>query len=290
MEPTIAVNQDTCSRCGACATECPTNALVSQQSEVPVFISNGCIRCGHCGAVCPLGAITSADGVFTPWTKPSISPEEARAFLTGRRSVRHYREAKIPQEVLVELMGIASYASTASNAQDVSATVLTGDEVYRLGSLVNDYYASLIRLLSYRFLKPFLLLTPLQTYIRNPEKLARVRERVQNFSREKDWLFFRAPAVVVLSAPRKNTLFGRINCTIAAERIMQYAAALGIGSCYIGFADVAIRRQPKIAQSIGIDPKLVPFALFTLGYPTVQYRNLPARRPVPVTWRSDSNA
>lgn len=123
MEPTLAVNQETCNRCGVCATECPTNAIVSGRSEIPVLIPNGCIGCGHCGSVCPVGAITSTDGVFTPWTKPALAAEDVKSFLAGRRSVRRYRKAKIPQEILIELVGITSYAATASNAQDVSATV-----------------------------------------------------------------------------------------------------------------------------------------------------------------------
>jgi nitroreductase len=244
--------------------------------------------CGHCGAVCSAGAIESNHGTFAPWTAPTLGADVAKAFLAGRRSIRHYREESIPRETLDELMSIAPYASTASNAQDVSATLLTQGDVFTFASLVNDYYRSIDRLLSLRVAWPLLWFTPLRTYLESPEKLARARERIRNFSRRSDWLFFGAPAVVVLSAPSKHELFGRVNCTIVAERIMQYAAALGLGSCYIGYADVAMRRRRSIADEIGIASELGPCAVFTLGYPAVTYRRLPARRPMPLAWSRSS--
>lgn len=77
---------------------------------------------------------------------------------------------------------------------------------------------------------------------------------------------------------------GRVDCVIAAERMMQYAAALGLGSCMIGYAEIAIRNRKSIAQAVGIAADQQPHVLFTLGPPAVHYRRLPARRGIPVKW------
>ena len=111
-----------------------------------------------------------------------------------------------------------------------------------------------------------------------------MRQKLRRFDKDNDWLFFNAPAVVLLSAPRQHSSFGRVNCVIAAERMMQYAAALELGSCMIGYAEIAIRNRKSIAHAVGIAASQEPHVLFTLGRPAVQYRRLPARRAMPVKW------
>jgi nitroreductase/NAD-dependent dihydropyrimidine dehydrogenase PreA subunit len=284
MSTAISVDAKLCNRCGCCVAECPVGAMQPQADVGPHVDAERCIGCGHCGAVCSLGAVISEDGSFPEWQMPAINPESAKAFLAGRRSVRRYRSLPLDRAILAEVLSIGPYASTASNAQDVRARVLTGESVFELAGLVNDYYCWFDGLLQRRWLWPLLWFTAARPYIRDPRKLIAVRERLRRFDREHNWLFFNAPAVVVLTAPRKNTHFGRVNCVIAAERMMQYATALGLGSCMIGFAEVAMRRRKSIAQSIGVSAAEEPHVLFTLGYPAVQYRRLPARRAMPVEW------
>lgn len=47
--------EDTCISCGACATECPVNAI-EQGDAIFVIDANTCIDCGNCANVCPVGA------------------------------------------------------------------------------------------------------------------------------------------------------------------------------------------------------------------------------------------
>ena len=46
---------DACVSCGACASECPVNAI-SQGDSTFVIDANTCIDCGNCANVCPVGA------------------------------------------------------------------------------------------------------------------------------------------------------------------------------------------------------------------------------------------
>jgi len=46
---------DACVSCGACASECPVNAI-SQGDTTYVIDANICINCGNCANVCPVGA------------------------------------------------------------------------------------------------------------------------------------------------------------------------------------------------------------------------------------------
>lgn len=50
------VNADTCIACGACAGECPVEAITVE--DVAVIAEDTCIECGACTGACPVEAIT----------------------------------------------------------------------------------------------------------------------------------------------------------------------------------------------------------------------------------------
>lgn len=48
------INSD-CVACGACAPECPVNAI-SEGDGIYVIDADTCVDCGACAGVCPTGA------------------------------------------------------------------------------------------------------------------------------------------------------------------------------------------------------------------------------------------
>lgn len=54
------IDADTCISCGACESECPTEAI-SQGDDAFVIDPDTCIDCGSCAAVCPTGAPNPED-------------------------------------------------------------------------------------------------------------------------------------------------------------------------------------------------------------------------------------
>ena len=51
------VDQAKCTNCGACDSECPTEAI-SEKNEKRVIDTETCVDCGACSGVCPVEAIT----------------------------------------------------------------------------------------------------------------------------------------------------------------------------------------------------------------------------------------
>ena len=47
--------EDSCISCGACAAECPVDAISQGDTQFEIN-SDVCIDCGNCANVCPVGA------------------------------------------------------------------------------------------------------------------------------------------------------------------------------------------------------------------------------------------
>ena len=48
------VIKDTCLACGACADNCPVEAI--SEGDIYVINQDTCIECGACADICPVGA------------------------------------------------------------------------------------------------------------------------------------------------------------------------------------------------------------------------------------------
>ncbi|HEX2948800.1 MAG TPA: 4Fe-4S binding protein [Armatimonadota bacterium] len=53
------VISDDCVSCGACASECPNDAI-SEGADKYVIDADACVDCGSCADVCPNSAINPA--------------------------------------------------------------------------------------------------------------------------------------------------------------------------------------------------------------------------------------
>ncbi|QSZ26763.1 4Fe-4S binding protein [Aceticella autotrophica] len=54
------IDQEECISCGACADECPEDAIKEVDDKYEVD-ADACIDCGACEDVCPTGAIKEAE-------------------------------------------------------------------------------------------------------------------------------------------------------------------------------------------------------------------------------------
>ena len=108
-----------------------------------------CIHCGHCVSICPHAALslkTMSPKDCLPVRKELLlSPEHCEHFLRSRRSIRSYKEKRVPRDLLQKLIETARYAPTGSNSQSVHWLVIEDPaEVRRLGGLVADWMRSLL--------------------------------------------------------------------------------------------------------------------------------------------------
>jgi heterodisulfide reductase subunit A len=55
---TSRINEEACTKCGACARVCPYGAITWEKGQVAAVIEAACAGCGACGATCKFDAIT----------------------------------------------------------------------------------------------------------------------------------------------------------------------------------------------------------------------------------------
>ncbi|MBW1782092.1 MAG: nitroreductase family protein, partial [Deltaproteobacteria bacterium] len=143
--PFITIDEKKCNQDAICVAECP-GRIIRMDSEdgypraTPDF-EEVCLRCGHCVAVCPTGALRldwlDPDGCRPIEKGLGVTPEAAEQFLCGRRSIRAFKEKRVPRPILEKLLEIACAAPSAKNQQPWHWTVVEDPaEVRRLGGLV----------------------------------------------------------------------------------------------------------------------------------------------------------
>jgi nitroreductase len=151
------------------------------------------------------------------------SPKATLALLKGRRSIRLYRPDPVPQPLVEQLLEAGRWAPSASNRQPWAFIVV------RDRALI--------------------------------EQIA--QHAVYFFNR---WAHVaKAPLLFVLCGNRKSRLYRRFmreDIGLAGGQIMLQAAALGLGTCWIGGLN-----PQSLAELLDVPPEWEIVGLLTIGFP-----------------------
>ncbi|MHA1382920.1 MAG: nitroreductase family protein, partial [Candidatus Helarchaeota archaeon] len=252
-----------------------------------------CILCGHCLSVCPTNAIEvegleEIDGVFefNEAQDPSkiIEYDHLIKLLRARRSVRRFQEKTIPREQIELLLESLRYAPSASNSQSWNYIVITNPEKIKFFS--NEVMKLFYLIKKALKLKPLLKIfaKPYQKeLLDDPKTEYSINHIIQDFNNGADPIFYKAPCVIVLTAP-KYSEFGGNDAGIAFTYAMLAAQSLGLGSCWIGFAQEAIKRNKKLRKWLKIPKNRHCFGVIIFGYPAVKFKRAPPRNKLKVQW------
>ncbi len=169
-----------------------------------------------------------------------------------RRSIRKYANKKIPNKLVKEVIEAGRYAPSAHNAQPWRFIVITNKkEIKGLSDYIKNWFKK--RLFFGRFAGIF--------YKRIKNEIESAKKRLT----DKDLFFYDAPLLVLVCA--KPGRFSMQDCSLAAENMMLAARSLGIGSCWIGFADMVINKDRKLMDKIGVPKGYKIMAHLVFGYP-----------------------
>jgi len=262
-------DKEKCKRCGACAAECPYDLIVEDREGFPKLrfaAKKMCIACGHCVAVCPTGALSLPDLPVAPELTPEqcgvfgrdlrISPEQADQFLSGRRSIRSYKDKCIPESVVEDLLDVAAFAPSAKNGQPAQWVVTrTPEATRRLAELTVEFMA-----------------------INNVFPGV-----IKNWEKGFDKILHGAPHVALAHAP-EDGFNPAEDCSLSAAYLELAAHSRGIGACWAGFLMEAAEGYHPIRERLGLPEGHGIYAALMLGYPKFKYKRIPRRRKVALKW------
>lgn len=299
MLHTITIDNAICTGCGTCVRICPADCLTLSKIVKVEFSDKGCIGCEHCVAVCPAGVLTGQRSeekfIFESFPCepeslhfPSITPGRLATFLQQRRSCRLFSKQPVPVTMLRDLVRLAITAPSGTNSQGWTFCLLgSRPEVVRFGEGVAGFYRSLNRLA----VNP---VARLYSRIVHGDALGRYRRRHYDSVAKslaewqeggRDRLFHGAPAAIVIGG-KKNASCPQEDALLACQNLLLGATAMGLGSCMIGYAVEAMRRDRSLCRDLSFPDDEDIYAVVVLGYPAVTFlrscgRKVPIiRRPV----------
>jgi len=275
----VSVDQQKCNRCGLCVSTCPAEVLALEGGRVQQLkVGFGCIACGHCMMVCPQECISVNGRGLSPADLRPLPPQEKRAdadalnaLLQSRRSIRHFTERPVEEDLLELIVEMAASAPMGIPPWDVGVVTVSGvDAVQKLACEIVTGYRGMLKIMRPRvlaLLRPFIGKTRYEQFSSFILPLAEHYVRSQQQGR--DTLFWNAPAVLIFHhSPYVEPIEATIPCTYA----MLAAESLGLGSCIIGGASPMMQRNRVLCQRLQIPDSNQPAVALILGYPAVRFR------------------
>jgi nitroreductase/NAD-dependent dihydropyrimidine dehydrogenase PreA subunit len=287
---TISVDRKACIRCGACVDVCLTAEVfeLTDEGSSPVHPEN-CWRCGQCVAVCPTDAIDH-DG-FPLEECPIIGEEDVPTLerLTtayrARRSCRTFEEKPVPREVVRDLVTLGRWAPSAGNSQ--SLDWIAFDDREKIAELSDAILAEgrhLARLVGNPLLGRFV---PLAIGREAGRRLRGARASIERLLRlhdaGEDPILHNAPVVLLGHSPAGNR-FGRDDAIYAAYNMMLAAARFGLGTCQIGFFQIAFEKSARFRRKVTLPEGRTLQTVLVIGYPRHAFRRAVPRRSPNLTW------
>ena len=256
----IKFDESACTRCGACAAECPLGLIdVADDAtgRLPADRKRMCIRCGHCLAVCPAGAVsvrrTVAGDCDPAQDAVAVPPAAVAGLFRSRRSIRAFRDEPVPRDTIERLLDLTRWSPTAVNCQSVRWLVIDGfDPVRRLATLTADWMRA----------------------------INRYPPMIEAWERGQDMILRSAPHLAVAHDATDDGT----DCVIAVTALELIASALGVGACWAGLFMGAARDVPAIAEILALPAGHTVHAALMLGYPKYAYHRIPPRRPLKLRW------
>ena len=173
--------------------------------------------------------------------------------IKNRRSIRKYLDKEVPKDIVKEIIEAGRYAPSSHNSQPWRFIVITDRSVIKE---VSDAIKSFFRT-RFQLGKIVGML--------NKKIQREIAEGEKRIFTEQDLFFYDAPCLIMICA--KPERFSKVDCACAAQSMMLAARSLGIGSCWVGFADMAINKNRSLMAKLGVPSDCKAMAHLIFGYP-----------------------
>ncbi len=180
---------------------------------------------------------------------------EIMANIKSRRSRRAFIDRPVSEETIEDILEAARYAPSALNKQPWEFIIISNKEtILRLSGIIRGITRKIAGFLP--------LLSVVRAELRDPRVVAAIKK---TFSGGGDTVFYGAPLLILIAAHEKAGRYAAKDCSFAAQNMMLYANSIGIGSCFIGRADMlAMSKQGR--ELLGLPSRRRIHAALVFGY------------------------
>ena len=213
----------------------------------------------------------------------AIEPGEMKNLLFSRRSTRCFKPDPVPDEIVPQLIDVATHSGTASNLQ-TEGFYIVKDQAFlkKLEELVIEVLWDG----GLKFFSDNSLIGKILSKIYGPELSSSYRKYHKGIKRrrengELDGMIFRnAPLVIMVHGLKKN-FHAHANCAIAVRNMELLAITMGLATCWVGFlTSAAHMKRRKINRFLELDKSREVYGALMIGSPkyTYQYHKLPRKK------------
>lgn len=269
------VNRNLCIACQQCIKDCPTADILLREGKAHIK-NERCIKCGHCIAICPTNAVSTDDyrmEQVIPYNEQSfkIQPDTLLNFIKFRRSIRRFKDKAVEDEKILQIIEAGRFTQTGTNSQDVSYIVLK-DQLNEIRNLAYDTLKQ----------KGEYILSNLSPETQHLERYAtlwtQMHAAYHKDSKNYDRLFYNAPLAIIVAA------HSELNGGLASSNMELMTDALGLGTYFNGFFQVAAQDNPKLLNLLQIPEGKKIISCLVIGYPNVVYKRTVPRKDAEIIW------
>lgn len=254
------LNTERCTRCGACAADCPSAVIIHNEGSfpsVPEENEPNCIQCQHCLAVCPAGAISifgiDPDSCTALGGSSLPSSESMSLLIRARRSVRQYRQENLAPHLIDSLLKAVANAPSGVNMRKLTFTVISSME-----SMNNLRESALSKLKDMGNQKKI------------PPRFSYLVNAVSAYENHNTDIIFRnAPHALIVSAS-PDAVCPHEDVSIALTCFDLLAQSSGLGTVWWGMLSMLLGVLPELREKLSI-PRGHHFYGMLFGKPSVTY-------------------
>jgi nitroreductase/NAD-dependent dihydropyrimidine dehydrogenase PreA subunit len=288
----IEIELEKCINCLECVAECPSHLFLEEKNDSENIVSYAdpyscCNQCGHCLSICPTDAI-----IYQSVEKVIKIPKNSMDFNTlfpqlkllmqTKRSTRRYLPKPVSDSEIKEVLDVMKYAPSASNARSWKFLVITDQKkIKTLSKKIVNAISLTRKLVTNFFIKNFFIWGQLRKTIKKPSFTISMDRIISNSLAGKDPIFYNAPCVIILYSPSYGNLAGSDSGIIMTYGMLA-AETLGLGSCWIGFAQETLQRLKSLSKFIGIPRGYTTWGCFVLGKPVPKFKGIPPKTDLSV--------
>lgn len=272
----VIVNNAKCTGCGICLRF--YGGYCIDRTDEGIEIDRAvCNACQKCIAICPQMAF-SVDGAppVRIGEAVGIEPGDFMELLKRRRSIKHFKDKKVPREMLTSLIRAAQYAPTMN--KDIEALVV--DDEALIAKIDGEAIKRVRKMYNWLFkCKPVTRFVSLFSETLPIIKRKMERDLIERKKVVKD----NTQALILLLGSTKVPVTESSAQYYMANAVL-FAELVGLGSTLMDSLKIAVNQSRAARHMLGIPKGMKVLSVLAVGYPDEKIINIPQGYAIKMNW------